>query len=121
MCIRDRLSPSEERTWATIGHVVPLAATVLSAGTLGFVGSLVVYLLYKDRGPFVRAHTANSLNVQITTGIVLLISLPLMLILVGFLTYGLAIVYAVVLHAIGASRANAGQWWEPPFTLRFVR
>ena len=27
------LSPSEERTWATIGHVVPLAATVLSAGT----------------------------------------------------------------------------------------
>ena len=56
------LTPTEERTWATIGHVVPLAATVLSAGTLGFVGSLVVYLLYKDRGPFVRAHTANSVS-----------------------------------------------------------
>ena len=37
-----------------VAHVVPLAATVLSAGTLGFVGSLVVFLLYKDRGPFVR-------------------------------------------------------------------
>ena len=44
------LSPSEERTWATIGHVVPLAATVLSAGTLGFVGSLVVYAVMAKLG-----------------------------------------------------------------------
>ena len=39
---------------------------VLSAGFLGFLGSLAVYIIYKDRGPFVRAHAANSVNVQIT-------------------------------------------------------
>ena len=59
------ISPSEERTWGMLSHVVPLAAMVLSAGTLGFVGSLVIYLLYKDRGPFVRRQAANSLNIQI--------------------------------------------------------
>ena len=115
------IDPSAERGWGTITHVVPLVATVASAGTLGFVGSLVIYLLYKDRGPFVRANAANSLNIQIMTGIVLLVSFPLMLLLVGFLTYPLALVYAVVMHVIGAIKANNGEWWDPPLTPHFVR
>ncbi len=115
------IDPSAERGWGTISHVVPLVTTVLSAGTLGFVGSLVIYLMYKDRGPFVRANAANSLNIQITTGIVLLLSFPLMLLLVGFLTYPLALLYAVVMHAVGAIKANNGEWWDPPLTPRFVR
>ena len=92
------ISPSQERTMGAIAHGVPLIAMVLSAGLLGFVGSLVIYLMYKDRGPFVRSHAANSLNVQIITGIVLLISIPLMFVLVGFLTFALALVFAFVLH-----------------------
>ena len=94
---------------------------VLSAGFLGFVGSLVIYLMYKDRGPFVRQHAANSLNIQIITGIILLVSLPLMLVLVGFLTFGLALVWAFVLHVIGAVKAHSGEWWDPPLTPRWVR
>jgi uncharacterized Tic20 family protein len=115
------ITPDQERTWGTISHVVPLVAMVLSAGTLGFVGSLVIYLIYKDKGPFVRAHAANSLNIQIITGIVLLISIPLMLVLVGFVTYAIALVVAFVLHLIGAIKANNGAWWNPPMTPRFVR
>lgn len=115
------MSPAEERTIGAATHWVPLVAMVLSAGTLGFVGSLVIYLIYKDRGPFVRAHAANSLNVQIITGIVLLISFPLMLVLVGFVTYGLALVVAFVLHLLGALKAHRGEWWTPPMTPRLVR
>ena len=115
------ISPAAERNLGAISHVVPAVAMVLSAGTLGFIGSLVIYLLYKDRGPFVRQHAANSLNVQIMTGIILLISLPLMLVLVGFVTFPLALVWAGVLHVIGAIRASKGEWWNPPLTPRFVR
>ena len=86
---------------------------VLSAGTLGFVGSLVIYLMYKDKGPFVRAHAANSLNIQIITGIILLISIPLMLVLIGFVTFGLALVFAFVLHLIGAIKAQQRRVVEP--------
>jgi uncharacterized protein len=114
------ISASQERTLGAVAHGVPLIAMVLSAGLLGFVGSLVIYLMYKDRGPFVRAHAANSLNVQIITGIVLLISFPLMLLLIGFITYPLALVFAFVLHVIGAVKANNGEWWTPPMTPRFV-
>jgi uncharacterized Tic20 family protein len=104
----------------TLAHAIPLIAMVVRAGFLGFVASLVLYLVYKDRGPFARENAANSLNIQITTGIVLLISLPLMLILVGFLTWGLALVFAFVLHLLGALKANRGEWWRPPMTLRLV-
>jgi len=114
------VSPQQERTMGAVAHGVPLAAMILSAGLLGFVGSLVIYFIYRDKGPFVRAHAANSLNVQIMTGIVLLISIPLMLVLVGFVTYGLALVVAFVLHVIGVVKANNGVWWNPPLTPRFV-
>ncbi len=115
------VSPAEERTMGTLAHAIPLVAMVISAGLLGFVASLVLYVIYKDRGPFARENAANSLNIQITTGIVLLVSLPLMLVLIGFLTFGIAIVVAFVLHLIGALKANRGEWWRPPLTLRFVR
>jgi uncharacterized Tic20 family protein len=114
------VSPAEERTMGTLAHAIPLVAMVVSAGLLGFVASLVLYLIYKDRGPFARENAANSLNIQITTGIVLLVSIPLMLILIGFLTFGIALVVAFVLHLIGALKANRGEWWRPPLTLRFV-
>ncbi|GGL26399.1 DUF4870 domain-containing protein [Phycicoccus endophyticus] len=115
------MSPQEEKTWGMASHGIALAATVLSAGTLGFVAALVIYLVVKDRGPFVRAHTANALNVQIIVGIVLLVSFPLMLVLVGFVTYPAACVFAVVVHILGMVKASNGEWWDPPLTPKFVR
>ncbi len=114
------VSPAEERTLGTIAHAIPLIAMVVSVGLLGFVASLVLYVMYKDRGPFARENLANSLNIQIMTGIVLIISLPLMLVLVGFLTFGIALVAAFVLHLVGALKANRGEWWRPPLTPHFV-
>jgi len=115
------LSPSEERTTGVLAHGVALAATVISGGFLGFVAALVMYLIYRDRGPFVRAHTANALNIQIIAGIVMLISLPLMLVLVGFVSFAAAWVFAVVLHIIGMVKSNNGEWWNPPMTPQFVK
>lgn len=115
------MTPQEERNLGMIAHLAPAVLLPLSAGTAGFVVSLVIYLVDKDRGPFVRAHAANSLNIQIITGIVLLVSVPLMVVLIGFITYPLAILAAVVLHIVGAVKANKGEWWNPPLTPQLVR
>ncbi len=114
------VSPEQQRNFGMLAHLAPAIALPLSAGTLGFVASLVVYLMYKDRGDFVRQHAANSLNVQIMTLILLLISGVLMLVLIGFLTYPLVCVVATVIHIIGAVKANNGELWTPPMTPRFV-
>jgi uncharacterized Tic20 family protein len=114
------VSPETERTLGAIAHGAPLAAMVLSAGTLGFVASLVVYLMYKDRGPFVRRHSANSLNVQLITLVYLIVSVPLMFVLVGFATALAALVFAFVVHLIGTIKAYNGEWWDPPMTPRWI-
>ncbi|HEX8781019.1 MAG TPA: DUF4870 domain-containing protein [Nocardioides sp.] len=116
------ISPDQERTWGAIAHGAALGAMLLSAGVLGFVGSLAIYLMYKDRGPFVRAHAANSLNVQITMLIWLVVSVPLILLLgLGILIMAVAPFVAGVLHVLGLVKSMNGEWWNPPLTPRFVR
>lgn len=115
------LTPENERQIGALAHGVAAAATAFSGGTLGFVAALVVYLIYKDRGPFVRAQAANALNVQIMTGIGLIISAVLMIVLIGFITYPIVVVFGVVLHIIGAVKAWNGEWWTPPLTPQFVK
>lgn len=115
------ISPAQERTWGAVAHLIAIVAMVLSVGVLGFVAALVLFVYFKDKGPFVRQHAANSLNVQLTMAIVMLISIPFMLVLIGFVTYGLAILVAVVIHIMGALKANNGEWFDPPLTIRFVK
>ncbi|HNQ07491.1 MAG TPA: DUF4870 domain-containing protein [Tetrasphaera sp.] len=115
------MTPAQERNWGMLAHLIPAALFVLSAGTLGFFASLGIYFMYKDRGPFVRQNAANSLNVQITAGIGLLISLPLMFLLIGFVTYPLICIWALIVHLIAASKASNGEWYNPPFAIKFIK
>jgi len=119
------MSPADERTWGTIAHGGTLAATILSGGTLGFVCALVIYLVYKDRGPFVHHHAANALNVQIFAGIGVIVGIIFCLTIIG-LIIGIPLIvaaglYAIIVHLIGAIKANNGEWWSPPLTPQFVK
>ncbi len=115
------MTPSAERSWAMIAHIIPIIASIVSAGFLGFVASLIVYLVYKDRGPFVRRFAANALNIQIMEFIGVCISAVLTIVLIGFVTWPLVIVAAFVLHVIAAVRANQGEWYDPPLVPRLVK
>lgn len=115
------MTPEQERNVGMLSHGIAAATTFFSAGTLGFVAALVMYIIFKDRGPFARAHTANSLNVQIMAGLVMLISIPLMFVLVGFVSYFIAWAAACVIHVVGAIKASNGEFWQPPMTPAFVR
>lgn len=117
------MSPEQERTWATLTHVGVGAATVLSAGTLGFFAALAVYLFYKDRGPFVRHNAANAMNIQLNAllWVVLIAIFGVLTLSLGWALFFAVPVVMVVLHVLAAMKANDGQWYNPPFTLRFIR
>lgn len=115
------LSPQEERNWSMAAHGISLAAMLFSAGVLGFVGALVIYLMYRDRGPYVRSQAANALNIQIAVAIGTVISYILMFVLIGFLTIAVVFIYGIVLHIIGLSKSSSGEWWTPSQVIRFVQ
>jgi len=125
------MSAQQERTWGAISHAGAVVAMICSAGFLGFLASIAVYVVHKDRGPFVRSHAANSINVQISMFIWLVVATVLYVVL-GIVTLGVGfvvflplflvpLVVAGVLHVIGAVKAYNGEWWNPPMTPQFVR
>jgi uncharacterized Tic20 family protein len=121
------MSPADERTWAMLSHLAPFAGSFLG---LPVVGPLVVYLVYRDRSPFVRRHASAALNFQIlllilvAAGVALAVPLTLLTLGIGLLValpIGLFVaVAAVVLQVLGAVAAYRGQDFQYPLTPRFV-
>ncbi|GAA1466151.1 membrane protein [Microbacterium thalassium] len=98
--------------WATLIHLGGLF--------FGFIAPLIGYLVLKDRGPFVRAHTATALNFQLTLLIVYVAGYILTFVIVGIFVLIAAGILALVFSIIAAVKANQGQWYQYPMTIRFV-
>ncbi len=114
------MSASDEKLWATLVHVGGIF--------FGFIPALVGYLVCKDRGPFVRHHTATALNFQLTLliasfvgGILAVVMFVTVLLApLGILiVLGLSVV-VIVFSIIAAIRANNGQFYTYPVAIPFV-
>ncbi|RXZ71249.1 DUF4870 domain-containing protein [Agromyces albus] len=108
----NQLSPADEKLWSMLIH--------LGGIFFGFIPALVGYLVLKDRGPFVRAHTATALNFQITMTIAMIVSSILTIILIGFLLMAAIGVLIIVFSIIAAVKANQGQPYSYPLSIKFV-
>jgi uncharacterized Tic20 family protein len=106
------MSPDDQRLWATLAH--------LSGLVFQIVGVLVMYLVFRDRGPFVRSQVAEALNFWITVYLAGLVSLALILVLVGLVLLAVLGVAAVVLPIVAAIEANRGEDYRYPLILRLV-
>jgi len=106
------MGPSDEKLWATLVHVGGIF--------VGFWSSLIGYLILKDRGPFVRAHTATALNFQITLIIAEVVGWILTLVLIGFVILTAVYIVRIVFSIIAAVRANRGEWYTYPLSIKFV-
>ena len=117
------MAPDHQRLWATLGHLSPLVTSLF--------GPLVLFLVLKDRGSFVRHHSAEALNLQITLTLLSLggTVVGIALAVVTFGLAGIVVVPAaallgvvvVVLQVLAAARAHQGLDCRYPFTLRVVR
>ena len=107
------MSPADEKMWSTLIQLGGLF--------FGFLAPLIGYLVLKDRGPFVRSWSATALNFQLTLLIAYVVGGILTFVLVGFLILFAAYVLGIVLAIIAAVKANRGEWWQYPLTIRFVQ
>jgi uncharacterized Tic20 family protein len=112
------MSPQDEKTWATLVHIAPFVAAMVG---FPFLGPLIVFLVFKDRGPFIRFHAAQALNFQIVITIALWVFGLLSFVLIGIpflIATGIA---WVVFSIIAAVKANNGEWYRYPMTPELVR
>ena len=118
--VRHALPPKAERTWALFAHLSPVILF------LGFpIGNIlapfVIWLMKKDEMPFVADQARESLNFQISVTIYLFISSVFLLIFVGILMLPVVLIADFVLLMIASVKANEGERYRYPFTIRFVK
>ncbi|HET8616337.1 MAG TPA: DUF4870 domain-containing protein [Actinomycetales bacterium] len=106
------MNDSDQRMWATLGH--------LSGLLFGFLGPLVIYLVMKDKGHFIRNQALEALNFQITVAIAAIVSAILIVVVIGLFLLPVIGVAALVLMIMAAIAANRGEEYRYPLTLRLV-
>ena len=104
---------SDEKTMALLSHILTLVA--------GFVAPLVIYLIKKDESPYVRKHAVESLNFQISIAIYAMVSIPLIFIIIGVFILMAIGILAFVLAIVATVKANEGQFFKYPLTIRLVK
>jgi len=108
----------EQRQWAFFAHLSAFAGLVIPLGNL--LGPLIIWQLKKHDMPFVADQAKEALNFQITVTIALLASFMLFFLLIGFVLMPLVALAAIILTIIAAIKANAGEQYRYPYTLRLV-
>lgn len=120
-CATDFVTPlgmatSIERKWGSAAHWVPLVANVFSAGTLGWLAVLGIYLTKRNTSPFVGFHAYQSLFFQgfmFVAGLLTWFVLRHIPVIGGFIWLALAL-FGLVVPIIGAMHASRGEWWRNP-------
>ena len=110
------LTATEDRQWATLAHF---------GGILGCVPSLLIYLIFRERGPFTAQESKEALNFSLPpTVAAVLANLLVMLPVVGnvFAVIATGIWVALACFSVSAGiRVNHGQPHRYRFNLRWIK
>jgi uncharacterized Tic20 family protein len=110
----------------SLGAIAHLSSFVAFAGVPSFIGPLVVWLLQKDRDPFVADEAREALNFNLSLLLYVAIAIVAMILTLGL---GLIIIIPValvaapawlVVTALAAVRAADGKSFRYPATIRMI-
>ena len=82
---------------------------------------LILWLIKKDDFAFVDEQGKEALNFQITIAIGVLISIPLCMIIIGFLLLAALGIFNLVMIIISSIESSKGNHYRYPFALRLVK
>jgi len=116
------LTEAEDKQWASFAHL---------GGIIGFLPSLIIWLIFKDRGPKTNVEAKEALNFQITLviahvanfviGIVLTaVTFGIWALIQTLLTFAIWVV-GIIFSIIGFTKVNAGGSYRYPFALRLIK
>jgi len=105
----------EDRTIALITH--------LSGVVLSFIVPLIVWLIHRDKPDraFLNDQAKEALNFQITIAIAFLACSVLTLIVIGMLLMPLVWLFNLIFCILAGIKANEGEAYRYPFTLRLIK
>ena len=113
------LQTPEQRQTGMFLHLSQLASLLVPVA--GIVVPIVIWQTQKDKMPALDAHGKMVTNWMISALIYSFVSVILMFVLVGFLTIFAVILMSIIFPIIGGIKANNGELWEYPLTIKFLK
>jgi len=110
----------DSRLWGTLCHLSALAGCVIPfAGCV--VGPLVVWLLKREEFPFVDDQGKEAVNFQITMLIAGVVAFMSVFVLIGFVLLPAVGLFDLVMIVIASMKANEGERYRYPVSLRLIK
>lgn len=107
------VSESDEKLWGLLAH--------LSIPFIGFIGPLIVYLVYKDRSPWLKDTSTEALNFSILYSIVSVVCSILITVLIGLILLPIVFIAALVFCILAALAANRHELYRYPVNWRLIK
>jgi len=114
-----QLQTPEQKQMGLLLHLSQFANFIFPP--LGTIAPILIWQMQKDKMPGLDAHGKMVANWMISAAIYVFVSFILMLVLVGFLTLFAVAIMGIVFPIIGAVKANNGELWEYPMTIKFLK
>lgn len=110
---------SDERMWAMLCHLSAFAGYLVPFGNV--LGPLIIWLIKKDQYAFVDDQGKEALNFQISIMIWAAISAVLCFVLIGIPLLIAVIIFSIVMTIVAAIKANGGEAYRYPLTIRLIQ
>lgn len=107
------MSDSDVRLWSMLAQ--------LSGIVIGFIGPLIVMLVFGPRNAFVKSQSTEALNFQITIAIAYVVSIVLTVVVIGAFLLLIVGILNIVFCIIAGIKNYNGEEYRYPFALRLVK
>jgi uncharacterized Tic20 family protein len=106
------LSPEQDIQWGSFAQL---------GGILGFLPSLIIWLVFKDRGSFTNTEAKEALNFQITLIFGYIIAAILWIVVIGAILSWVVWIVGVVFSIIAFLQSKDGKHYRYPFAIRLIK
>lgn len=113
------LQTPDEKQMGMFLHLSQLINLLIPMG--GIVAPIVLWQVKKDEMPALDAHGKMVVNWFISAFIYLIVSGILTIVLIGFLGLLALAALSVIYPIVGGIKANNGELWEYPLTIKFLK
>jgi uncharacterized Tic20 family protein len=108
-----------DKNWALLAHLGTLLGYVIGFGN--FIIPLIIWLTKRDESDLISQHAKESLNFQLSVFIYVIVAALLSIVLIGIpILFGL-IITDIVCVIIASMKADRGEFYRYPMTIRFVK
>ena len=108
-----------DRQWAMFLHFSQLANFLIPFG--GVIIPIIIWQMKKNDSPEIDAHGKQVVNWIISGVIYGVISLVLMIVIIGVPLLIILGILAIVFPIIGGIKANNGELWKYPLSIKFLK